>query len=63
MYKLKLPRGFNKMTLAEQEEVLVNNLNAVYELEKKIKIALGSIRGGNRIITSDPRPDEALLKA
>jgi hypothetical protein len=62
--KIKLPKAFNKMSLQEQEEILVKNLNVVYALEKEIKEALGKIRGGNRIqIAEIDRPDEALLKA
>ncbi len=60
--KIKLPSKFNKMTLQEQEEILVKNLNVVYSLEKEIREALGKIRGGNKIQIEE-RPDEALLKA
>jgi hypothetical protein len=62
--KIKLPAKFNKMTLQEQEDILVKNLNVVYALEKEIKEALGKIRGGNKIQVAEiDRPDEALLKA
>lgn len=61
--KIKLPAKFNKMTLQEQEEILVKNLNVIYALEKEVREALGKIRGGNRIQVSEiDRPDEALLK-
>lgn len=61
--KIKLPAKFNKMSIQEQEEILVKNLNIVYILEREIKGALGKIRGGNKIQISEiDRPDEALLK-
>jgi hypothetical protein len=63
MLKLKLPRGFNKMTLQEQEEILVANLSSLHSLEKQIRAALAKIRGGNKFIASEPRPDELSLKA
>jgi hypothetical protein len=62
--KIKLPKKFNSMSLLEQEEILVKNLNVVYDLEKEIKQALAKIRGGQKVnIIMDERPDEALLKA
>jgi hypothetical protein len=62
--KIKLPAKFNKMSIQEQEEILVKNLSVVYALEKEIREALGKIRGGNKIQVAEiDRPDEALLKA
>jgi len=62
--KIKLPKAFNKMSIQEQEEILVKNLSVVYALEKEIREALGKIRGGNKIQVAEiDRPDEALLKA
>ena len=61
--KVKLPAKFNKMTLQEQEEILVKNLNVIYTIEKEIKDALGKIRGGHKYEVKEiDRPDEALLK-
>ena len=37
MATLKLQRGFSKMTLFEQESILVTKLNEVYDLENEIK--------------------------
>jgi len=52
------------MSLLEQEEILVKNLNVVYDLEKEIKQALAKVRGGNKFEVKEiDRPDEALLKA
>lgn len=62
--KIKLPAKFNKMTLVEQEDILVKNLNVLYTLEKEIKQALAKVRGGNKYEVKEiERPDEALLKA
>jgi hypothetical protein len=62
--KIKLPKKFNSMSLLEQEEILVKNLNVVYDLEKEIKQALAKVRGGNKFEVKEiDRPDEALLKA
>ena len=62
--KIKLPAKFNKMTLVEQEDILVKNLNVLYTLEKDIKQALTKVRGGNKYEVKEiERPDEALLKA
>ena len=38
--KIKLPKKFNAMSLLEQEEILVKNLNVLHNLEKEIKQAL-----------------------
>ena len=46
MATYKLPKGFGKMTLFEQESVLVNKLNEIYEVETEIKKALAKVRGG-----------------
>jgi hypothetical protein len=46
MATLKLPKGFGKMTLFEQESILVSKLNEVYDLENEIKKALAKVRGG-----------------
>jgi len=62
--KIKLPAKFNKMTLTEQEDILVKNLSVVYALEKEIREALAKVRGGNKYEVKEiDRPDEALLKA
>jgi len=62
--KVKLPAKFNKMTLIEQEDILVKNLNEIYQIEKEIKQALAKVRGGNKYEVKEiDRPDEALLKA
>lgn len=62
--KIKLPAKFNKMSIQEQEDILVKNLNIIYSLEKEIKQALAKVRGGTKFEVKEvERPDEALLKA
>jgi hypothetical protein len=63
MFKIKLPRNFNKMTLLEQETILVNILQNLYIIEKEMRVALSKVRGGSKFIASEPRPDEAILKS
>lgn len=63
MATLKLPKGFSKMTLFEQESILVSKLNEVYNLETEIKKALAKVRGGLKYTPKEiDRPDLALLK-
>ena len=59
----KLPKGFSKMTLYEQEAALVNKLNEIYEVETEIKKALAKVRGGIKYTPKEiDRPDLAMLK-
>jgi hypothetical protein len=63
MATLKLQKGFGKMTLFEQEGILVAKLNEVYDLENEIKKALAKVRGGIKYTPKEiDRPDLALLK-
>ena len=63
MATLKLTKGFGKMTLFEQESILVSKLNEVYDLETEIKKALAKVRGGLKYTPKEiDRPDLALLK-
>lgn len=61
---MKMPKGWNKMTLSEQESWLVIKLQEYYNIETEITKMLAKIRGGQRIkITEEiTRPDEANLK-
>lgn len=60
---MKLPKGWNKMKLSEQEEYLTKKLQEVYDLENFIRKQLASVRGGQRThVSEDIRPDEDLLK-
>jgi hypothetical protein len=60
---MKMPKGFNKWTLQQQEEFFIKKLNELYDIEKGIKQTLAKIRGGNRMEYKEiERPDEILLK-
>ena len=60
---MRYPKGWNKMTLSEQETFLVKKLTECYSLEQEIRNMLSKIRGGQRIkVTEIERPDEAMLK-
>ena len=61
---MKTPKGFNKMTLQEQESFLVKEYIKVCELQNDISRMLAKIRGGTKMIVKEiERPDEALLKS
>jgi len=60
---MKMPKGFNKWSMQEQEIWLVNKLQDYYAIQNEISRMLASIRGGQRLQVSEiERPDEALLK-
>jgi len=61
---MKMPKGFNKMTLLEQETCLVKEMQRFYLIEMEYRKLLAKIRGGQRIVINEiDRPDELLLKA
>jgi len=60
---MRMPKGFNKWTLQQQEEFFIKKLNELYDIETEIKQTLAKIRGGNRMEYKEiERPDEILLK-
>jgi len=60
---MKMPKGFSKWSMQEQEIWLVNKLQYYYDVQSQISRMLASIRGGQRLQISEvERPDEALLK-
>ena len=60
----KLPKGFNKMNLIEQEAILVNRLQELYAMESEVTKALAKVRGGHKYEAKEiDRPDLALLKS
>jgi len=60
---MKMPKGFNKWTLSQQEEFFTKKLQELYDIEKDIRHTLAKIRGGNRMEFKEvERPDEILLK-
>jgi hypothetical protein len=63
MATYKLPKGFSKMTLEEQESALVSELTKVHQIEAEITKALAKVRGGHKYTPKDiDRPDLAMLK-
>lgn len=59
-----MPKGFNKMTIQEQESWLVNEFTKVCELQNDISRMLAKIRGGTKMVVKEiERPDELLLKS
>ena len=63
MATYKLPKGFSKMTLEEQESALVSELTKVHQIEAEITKALAKVRGGHKYTPKEiDRPDLAMLK-
>jgi hypothetical protein len=63
MATYKLPKGFSRMTLEEQESALVNELTKVHQIEEEITKALAKVRGGHKYTPKEiDRPDLAALK-
>jgi hypothetical protein len=59
-----MPKGFNKMTIQEQENWLVKEYIKVCELQNDISRMLAKIRGGTKMVVKEiERPDELLLKS
>jgi hypothetical protein len=48
MATYKLPKGFSRMNLEEQESVLVSELKKIHEVENEITKALAKVRGGHK---------------
>lgn len=60
---MKMPKGFNKWTLSQQEEYFIVKLQELYSVEEGLKQMLAKIRGGNRMDFKEiERPDEIILK-
>jgi len=60
---MKMPKGFNKWTLSQQEDYFTQKLQEVHEIEKEIRQVLAKIRGGNKMEFKEiERPDEIILK-
>lgn len=62
---MKLPKNFYKMSLKEQEEILIKRMTILYDEEDIIRKMLATIRGGYKIIEPREidRPDELVLKS
>jgi hypothetical protein len=61
---MKLPKSFYKMSLKEQEEILIKKLAELYEEEDLVRKMMATVRGGYKIIEPREidRPDELILK-
>jgi hypothetical protein len=62
---MKLPKNLYKMSLKEQEEILIKRMSNLYAEEDIIRKMLATIRGGYKIIEPREidRPDELILKS
>ena len=61
---MKMPKGFSKWSLSEQETWLVKKYQEMMVEVDEITRMMAKIRGGQRIQVKEvDRPDEALLKA
>lgn len=61
---MKLPKNFYKMSLQEQESVLIKKIRDLHNEEDEVRKMLATIRGGYKIIEPREidRPDELILK-
>jgi hypothetical protein len=61
---MKMPKGFSKWSLNEQESWLVKRYQEMLTEVDAVTRMLAKIRGGQRIkVTEIERPDEAILKS
>jgi hypothetical protein len=62
---MKLPKNFYKMTLKEQEVLLITKIESLHNEEDIVRKMLAAVRGGSKIIESKEidRPDEFILKS
>ena len=59
-----MPKGFNKMTIAEQESWLVRKYQEMIKEVEEVTKLLAKVRGGKKLVVSEiDRPDEALMKS
>jgi hypothetical protein len=61
---MKLPKNFYKISLQEQESILIKKLQDLHNEEVDVRKMLATIRGGYKIIEPKEidRPDELILK-
>jgi hypothetical protein len=61
---MKLPKNFYKMSLKEQEEILIKKIAELYAEEDIVRKMMATVRGGYKIIEPREidRPDELILK-
>lgn len=62
-FNMRYPKNFPKLTSIQQEQWLVSKLLEIHQLEQEIRLTLGKIRGGEKLIFKEvDRPDLALMK-
>lgn len=61
---MKMPKNWNKLTLAEQETWLIKKYQEVVAEEQNVRRMLAQVRGKVKvkIAEEDYRPDEIILK-
>ena len=61
---MKMPKGFDKWSAAEQESWLVKKYQQMINEIEEVTRLLAKIRGGQRLVIKEvDRPDEVLLKS
>jgi len=61
---MKMPKGFNKWSLLEQENYFNSKLQEIHSIETEYRRILAKIRGGQKVeLIEMDRPDELLMKA
>lgn len=61
---MKYPKGWNKLSLVEQESWLVKEYQRLCKLETEVTRVLASVRGGYKYEVKEiERPDELILKS
>lgn len=61
---MKMPKGFNKWSLLQQEDYFNKKLQEIHSIESEYRRILAMIRGGQKVeLIEMDRPDEILMKA
>lgn len=61
---MKMSKGFNKLSIAEQESWLVRKYQEMIKEVEEVTKLLAKVRGGKKLVVSEiDRPDEALMKS
>ncbi len=61
---MRMPKGFNKWSLLQQETYFNNKLQEIYSIEAEYRRILAMIRGGQKVeLIEMDRPDEILMKS
>lgn len=61
---MRMPKGFNKWSLLQQENYFNNKLQEIHSIESEYRRILAMIRGGQKVeLIEMDRPDEILMKS